>query len=51
MKIQASTYVNKKKEQHVRVMMDVDQAKELVKIKGDGVVKEFTDALNKALKT
>ena len=28
MKIQASTYVNKKKEQHVRVMMDVDQAKE-----------------------
>jgi hypothetical protein len=51
MKIQASTYKNKKQETHVRVMMDVTHAQELAKIKGEGVVQEFTSALSKALKT
>lgn len=50
MKLQASSYRNKGNQLHFRVMMDEAQAKELVKVKGDGIVKELTSALEVALK-
>lgn len=50
MKIQASHYRNKKGQLHFRVMMDKEQATELTKVKGDGIVKEFTSALSTAVK-